>query len=198
MINIGSVDGLRTPEMETYSYSTSKAAVHQLTRHLARHLAGLRERRHHLLRQLARSFGSASGRVTAAAQGGDLSGGAGPTTRNAARSRSALAVERRRDRARSLLVGLCVFLARHGQQVCHRLQTTHHLSRPGMPLLPGISDSRCGVTRPPCPQQLAGLKVHARQAILQPLARVPQACRRRMQLRHNNFHRSTHPANPRS
>lgn len=39
VINIGSVDGLRTPEMETYSYSTSKAAVHQLTRHLARHLA---------------------------------------------------------------------------------------------------------------------------------------------------------------
>lgn len=39
VINIGSVDGLRTPEMETYSYSSSKAAVHQLTRHLARHLA---------------------------------------------------------------------------------------------------------------------------------------------------------------
>lgn len=39
IINIGSVDGLRTPEMETYSYSASKAAVHQLTRHLARHLA---------------------------------------------------------------------------------------------------------------------------------------------------------------
>ncbi|MCB0975955.1 MAG: SDR family oxidoreductase [Acidimicrobiales bacterium] len=39
VINIGSVDGLRSPEMETYSYSSSKAAVHQLTRHLARHLA---------------------------------------------------------------------------------------------------------------------------------------------------------------
>jgi len=41
VINIGSVDGLRTPEMETYSYSSSKAAVHELTRHLARHLAPL-------------------------------------------------------------------------------------------------------------------------------------------------------------
>lgn len=39
IINIGSVDGLRTPEMETYAYSSSKAAVHQMTRHLARHLA---------------------------------------------------------------------------------------------------------------------------------------------------------------
>jgi NAD(P)-dependent dehydrogenase (short-subunit alcohol dehydrogenase family) len=39
IINIGSIDGLRTPVMETYSYSASKAAVHQLTRHLAKHLA---------------------------------------------------------------------------------------------------------------------------------------------------------------
>jgi NAD(P)-dependent dehydrogenase (short-subunit alcohol dehydrogenase family) len=39
VINIGSIDGLRVPAMETYSYSTSKAAVHQLTRHLARRLA---------------------------------------------------------------------------------------------------------------------------------------------------------------
>ena len=39
IINIGSVDGLRAPEMETFSYSASKAAVHHLTRHLARHLA---------------------------------------------------------------------------------------------------------------------------------------------------------------
>jgi NAD(P)-dependent dehydrogenase (short-subunit alcohol dehydrogenase family) len=39
VINIGSIDGLRTPIMETYSYSASKAAVHQLTRHLAKHLA---------------------------------------------------------------------------------------------------------------------------------------------------------------
>ena len=38
VINIGSVDGIQVPIMETYSYSTSKAAVHQLTRHLAKHL----------------------------------------------------------------------------------------------------------------------------------------------------------------
>lgn len=41
VINIGSIDGLRVPVMETYSYSASKAAVHQLTRHLARRLAPL-------------------------------------------------------------------------------------------------------------------------------------------------------------
>lgn len=41
VINIGSIDGLRTPEMETFSYSSSKAAVHELSRHLARHLAPL-------------------------------------------------------------------------------------------------------------------------------------------------------------
>jgi NAD(P)-dependent dehydrogenase (short-subunit alcohol dehydrogenase family) len=39
VINIGSIDGLRTPVMESYSYSASKAAVHMLTRHLARRLA---------------------------------------------------------------------------------------------------------------------------------------------------------------
>jgi NAD(P)-dependent dehydrogenase (short-subunit alcohol dehydrogenase family) len=39
VINIGSVDGLRAPSMENYSYSASKAAVHMLTRHLARRLA---------------------------------------------------------------------------------------------------------------------------------------------------------------
>jgi NAD(P)-dependent dehydrogenase (short-subunit alcohol dehydrogenase family) len=39
VINIGSIDGIHTPMMETYSYSASKAAVHQLTRHLAKHLA---------------------------------------------------------------------------------------------------------------------------------------------------------------
>ncbi len=40
VINIGSVDGLRTPSLENYSYSASKAAVHMLTRHLAKRLAG--------------------------------------------------------------------------------------------------------------------------------------------------------------
>ncbi len=39
VINIGSIDGIQVPIMETYSYSASKAAVHQLTRHLARRLA---------------------------------------------------------------------------------------------------------------------------------------------------------------
>ena len=41
VINIGSIDGLRVPEMEVYAYSASKAAVHHLTRHLARRLAPL-------------------------------------------------------------------------------------------------------------------------------------------------------------
>jgi len=39
VINIGSIDGLRTPSVPNYSYSASKAAVHMLTRHLARDLA---------------------------------------------------------------------------------------------------------------------------------------------------------------
>ena len=40
VINIGSIDGLRAPALDNYSYSASKAAVHMLTRHLARRLAG--------------------------------------------------------------------------------------------------------------------------------------------------------------
>jgi NAD(P)-dependent dehydrogenase (short-subunit alcohol dehydrogenase family) len=39
VINIGSIDGIQVPVMETYAYSASKAAVHQLTRHLAKRLA---------------------------------------------------------------------------------------------------------------------------------------------------------------
>jgi NAD(P)-dependent dehydrogenase (short-subunit alcohol dehydrogenase family) len=39
VINIGSIDGIRTPATENYSYSASKAAVHMLTRHLAKRLA---------------------------------------------------------------------------------------------------------------------------------------------------------------
>lgn len=39
VINIGSIDGIQVPTLETYSYSASKAAVHQLTRVLARQLA---------------------------------------------------------------------------------------------------------------------------------------------------------------
>lgn len=42
VINIGSIDGIRVPAMENYSYSASKAAVHMLTRHLATRLAGER------------------------------------------------------------------------------------------------------------------------------------------------------------
>ncbi len=39
VINIGSIDGLRAPSVDNYSYSASKAAVHMLTRHLAKRLA---------------------------------------------------------------------------------------------------------------------------------------------------------------
>src|SRR5262249_37418397 len=35
----GSVDGMRAPVMDNFSYSASKAAVHMLTRHLAKRLA---------------------------------------------------------------------------------------------------------------------------------------------------------------
>jgi NAD(P)-dependent dehydrogenase (short-subunit alcohol dehydrogenase family) len=39
VINIGSMDGLSVPRFNSYAYSSSKAAVHHLTRHLAGHLA---------------------------------------------------------------------------------------------------------------------------------------------------------------
>jgi NAD(P)-dependent dehydrogenase (short-subunit alcohol dehydrogenase family) len=39
VINVGSIDGLTTSAVEHYAYSSSKAGVHMLTRHLARHLA---------------------------------------------------------------------------------------------------------------------------------------------------------------
>ncbi|MEW9547808.1 SDR family oxidoreductase [Nonomuraea sp. NPDC050783] len=39
VINVGSVDGIRVPVMPTYAYSSTKSAVHMLTRHLAAHLA---------------------------------------------------------------------------------------------------------------------------------------------------------------
>jgi NAD(P)-dependent dehydrogenase (short-subunit alcohol dehydrogenase family) len=38
--NIGSVDGLSVPVLESFAYSASKAGVHMLTRHLARRLVG--------------------------------------------------------------------------------------------------------------------------------------------------------------
>jgi NAD(P)-dependent dehydrogenase (short-subunit alcohol dehydrogenase family) len=39
VINIGSIDGIRVPSLENYSYSAAKAGVHMLTRHLAKRLA---------------------------------------------------------------------------------------------------------------------------------------------------------------
>ena len=39
IINIGSIDGIGIPRMETYSYPASKAAVHQLTKVLANRLS---------------------------------------------------------------------------------------------------------------------------------------------------------------
>ncbi|KAF4636918.1 hypothetical protein G7Y89_g1149 [Cudoniella acicularis] len=38
VINIGSVDGVRVPNLETFSYSASKAGLHQMSRVLANHL----------------------------------------------------------------------------------------------------------------------------------------------------------------
>lgn len=40
VINIGSLAGVRVNELENYPYTATKAAVHMLTRHLARRLAG--------------------------------------------------------------------------------------------------------------------------------------------------------------
>ena len=42
VINIGSIAGFRVPDHETYAYSSSKAAVHQLSKHLAAQLASER------------------------------------------------------------------------------------------------------------------------------------------------------------
>ena len=42
VINTGSIDGLQAPMLETYAYSSSKAAVHHLTRVLAQRLAAQR------------------------------------------------------------------------------------------------------------------------------------------------------------
>ncbi|MGW0809407.1 SDR family oxidoreductase [Nonomuraea sp. NPDC002799] len=39
VINVGSVDGIRVPVLPSYAYSSTKSAVHMLTRHLAKHLA---------------------------------------------------------------------------------------------------------------------------------------------------------------
>src|SRR5438445_2287301 len=39
ILNISSADGSRVPQIESYAYSSSKAALNMLTRHLARQLA---------------------------------------------------------------------------------------------------------------------------------------------------------------
>lgn len=39
VINIGSIDGIQVPMLDTFSYSASKAAVHHMTAVLAKHLA---------------------------------------------------------------------------------------------------------------------------------------------------------------
>jgi NAD(P)-dependent dehydrogenase (short-subunit alcohol dehydrogenase family) len=39
VLDIGSIDGLGIPELPTFAYSASKAAVHQLTRHLGKTMA---------------------------------------------------------------------------------------------------------------------------------------------------------------
>ncbi len=49
VINIGSVDGIKTPGFDNFSYGASKAAVHHLTRVLAAHLV----RRHVLVNAIA-------------------------------------------------------------------------------------------------------------------------------------------------
>jgi NAD(P)-dependent dehydrogenase (short-subunit alcohol dehydrogenase family) len=40
VINVGSIDGIKTPFLETYAYPASKAAVHHMTRDLAVKLGG--------------------------------------------------------------------------------------------------------------------------------------------------------------
>jgi NAD(P)-dependent dehydrogenase (short-subunit alcohol dehydrogenase family) len=40
VINIGSIDGIRAPLLQNYSYSAAKAGVHMLSRHMAHHLLG--------------------------------------------------------------------------------------------------------------------------------------------------------------
>lgn len=69
VINIGSVDGLRVPLLETYAYSASKAAVHHLTRVLASRFAG----EHIAVNAIAPGpFESHMMRATLAARGDEL------------------------------------------------------------------------------------------------------------------------------
>src|SRR6202044_529498 len=39
VVNVGSIDGFLSPTLESYAYSASKAGVHHLTHHMAKHLA---------------------------------------------------------------------------------------------------------------------------------------------------------------
>lgn len=39
VINIGSINGINQPILSTYAYTASKAGLHQLSRHMASHLA---------------------------------------------------------------------------------------------------------------------------------------------------------------
>ena len=76
VINVGSIDGLQAPTLPTYSYSASKAGLHQLTRVLARSRAPA----HHRERRGARAVrveddGGDPGRV------GDEIAGAAPLGR---------------------------------------------------------------------------------------------------------------------
>jgi NAD(P)-dependent dehydrogenase (short-subunit alcohol dehydrogenase family) len=49
VVNIGSIDGIKTPAFDNFSYGPSKAAVHALTRQLAAHLV----RRHVIVNAIA-------------------------------------------------------------------------------------------------------------------------------------------------
>ena len=52
VINIGSIDGIKTPAFETMSYGPSKAALHTMTRQLS---GTPREAEHHRQRDRARA-----------------------------------------------------------------------------------------------------------------------------------------------
>jgi NAD(P)-dependent dehydrogenase (short-subunit alcohol dehydrogenase family) len=71
VINVGSIDGLRVPEFNTYSYAATKAGLHQLTRVLARELGP----RHITVNAVAPGpFESKMMAVTLATQGDRIAG----------------------------------------------------------------------------------------------------------------------------
>jgi NAD(P)-dependent dehydrogenase (short-subunit alcohol dehydrogenase family) len=59
VVNIGSVDGLRVPALETFAYSASKAGLHHLSRVLAHHLG---------LRNITYVYAQQSGRIRCTAK----------------------------------------------------------------------------------------------------------------------------------